>query len=120
MLTSLMEELIRRDLMLSSMRTVDTRRYIVSSWNRTHPEPIDENAVALFLCDENQGGLTDEQRAFARERREEVFTCYERVVLRILLWAEMSRLGIVSGLDECCRMFLPLDGSLWQREDRPA
>ena len=120
MLTSLMEELIRRDLMLAAMRTVDTRRYIVSSWDRTHPEPIDENAVALFLCDENQGGLTDEQRVFARERREEVFTCYERVVLRILLWAEMSRLGIVSGLDECCRMFLPLDGSLWQREDRPA
>lgn len=110
MLTSLMEELIRRDLMLSSMRTVDTRRYIVNSWNRTHPEPIDENAVALFLCDESQGGLTDEQRAFARERREEVFTCYERVVFRILLWVEMSRLGIVSGLDEYCRVFLPLDG----------
>lgn len=63
MLTSLVEELIRRDLLLSAMRTVDTRRYIVSSWNRTHPEPIDENAVALFLCDENQGSLTDEQRA---------------------------------------------------------
>ncbi len=120
MLTSLMEELIRRDLMLSSMRTVDTRRYIISSWNRTHPEPIDENAVALFLCDENQGGLTDEQRAFSRERREEVFACYERAVFRILLWAEMSRLGIVSGLDEYSRMFLPLDGSLWQRENRPA
>ena len=53
MLTSLMEELIRWDLMLSTMCTVDTRRYIVSSWNQTHPEPIDENAVALFLCDEN-------------------------------------------------------------------
>lgn len=120
MLTSLMEELIRRDLMLSAMRTVDTRRYIVSSWNRTHPEPIDENAVALFLCDESQGGLTDEQRAFARERREEMSACYERVVFRILLWTEMSRLGIVSGLDEYCRVFLPLEGSLWQRENRPA
>jgi len=120
MLTSLMEELIRRDLMLSSMRTVDTRRYIVNSWNRIYPEPIDENAVALFLCDENQGGLTDEQRVFARERREEVSACYERVVFRILLWAEMSRLGIVSGLDEYCRVFLPLDGSIWQRENRPA
>ena len=40
--------------------------------------------------------------------------CYERVVFRILLWAEMSR------LDEYSRMFLPLDDSLWQREDRPA
>ena len=120
MLTSLMEELIRRDLMLSAMRTVDTRRYIVSSWNRTHPEPIDENAVALFLCDESQGGLTDEQRAFARERREEVSVCYERVVFRILLWAEMSRLGIVYGLDAYSRVFRPLADSLWLREDRPA
>ena len=120
MLKSLMEEVIRQDLLLSSMRTVDTRRYIVSSWNRTHPEPIDENAVALFLCDENQGGLTDEQRAFARERRGEMSVCYERVVFRILLWEEMIRLGVVSGLDEYSRVFLPLDDSLWQREDRPA
>ena len=120
MLTSLMEELIRRDLMLSSMRTVDTRRYIVSSWNRTHPEPIDENAVALFLCDENQGGLTDEQRAFARERREEMSACYERVVFRILLWGEMTRLGVVPSMEECCRMFLPQGGTLRQRENRPA
>ena len=81
---------------------------------------MDENAVALFLCDENQGGLTDEQRAFARERRKEVFTCYERVVFRILLWGEMTRLGVVSGLEECCRMFLPQDGTLRQRENRPA
>lgn len=46
--------------------------------------------------------------------------CYERVVFRILLWTEMSRLGIVSGLDEYCRVFLLQEGSLWQREDRPA
>ena len=120
MLTSLMEELIRRDLMLSTMRTVDTRRYIVSSWNRTHPEPMDENAVAFFLCDENQGGLTDEQRAFARERRGEMSACYERVVFRILLWGEMTRLGVVSGLEEYCRLFLPQGGTLRQRENRPA
>ena len=120
MLTSLMEELIRRDLMLSTMCTVDTRRYIVSSWNRTHPVPIDENAVALFLCDENQGGLTDEQRVFARERRGEISACYERVVFRILLWGEMTRLGVVPSMEEYCRMFLPQDGYLWQRENRPA
>ena len=41
MLKSLMEEVIRQDLLLSSMRAVDTRRYIVNSWNRTHQEPID-------------------------------------------------------------------------------
>lgn len=68
--------------------------------------------MALFLCDESQGGLTDEQRAFARERREEVSACYERVVFRILLWEEMIRLGVVSGLEEYCRMFLPQGGTL--------
>lgn len=120
MLKSLMEELIRQDLLLLSMRAVDTRRYIVSSWNRTHQEPMDENAVALFLCDENRGGLTDEQKAFARERRGEMSACYERVVFRILLWGEMTRLGVVSGMEEYCRMFLPQDGTLWQRENRPA
>ena len=120
MLKSLMEELIRQDLLLSSMRAVDTRRYIVSSWNRTHQEPIDENAVALFLCDENQGGLTDEQKAFARERRGEMSACYERVVFQILLWGEMTRLGVVPSMEEYSRVFLPLDDSLWQREDRPA
>ena len=120
MLKSLMEEVIRQDLLLSSMRAVDTRRYIVSGWNSTHQEPIDENAVALFLCDENQGGLTDEQRAFARERRGEMSACYERVVFQILLWGEMTRSGVVSGLEECCRMFLPQDGTLRQRENRPA
>ena len=76
--------------------------------------------MALFLCDENQGSLTDEQRVFARERRKEMSACYERVVFRILRRAEMSHLGIVSGLNEYCRAFLPLDDSLWQREDRPA
>ncbi|MFQ9573640.1 MAG: hypothetical protein ACLR0V_06345 [Roseburia hominis] len=29
-------------------------------------EPIDEDGVALFLCDENRGNLTDEQRVFAK------------------------------------------------------
>jgi len=120
MLKSLMEEVIRQDLLLSSMRAVDTRRYIVNSWNRTHQEPIDENAVALFLCDENQGGLTDEQRAFARERRGEMSACYERVVFRILLWGEMTRLGVMSGLEEYCRLFPPQGGILRQRENRPA
>lgn len=120
MLKSLMEEVIRQDLLLSSMRAVDARRYIVSSWNRTHQERIDENAVALFLCDENQGGLTDEQRAFARERRGEMSACYARVVFRMFLWAEMSRLGVVSGMDGYCRLFLPQSGTLRQRENRPA
>ena len=67
----LMQELgrmIREDPNLCAMAMADKRKYIISKWNAGHTEPIDEDAVALFLCDENRGNLTDEQRAFAKER----------------------------------------------------
>ena len=45
---------------------------------------IDEDAVTLFLCDENRGNLTDEQRAFAEDRRAE-FEHYNQItVYRVL------------------------------------
>ena len=67
----LMQELgriIQEDPNLCAMAMVDKRKYIINKWNASHSEPIDEDAVALFLCDENRGNLTDEQRAFAKER----------------------------------------------------
>ena len=51
----LMQELgriIQEDLNLCAMAMVDKRKYIISKWNASHSEPIDEDAVALFLCDE--------------------------------------------------------------------
>ena len=45
---------------LCAMAMADKRTYIISKWNASHSEPIDEDAVALFLCDENRGNLTDE------------------------------------------------------------
>ena len=66
----LMQELgriIQEDPNLCAMAMVDKRKYIINKWNASHSEPIDEDAVALFLCDENRGNLTDEQRAFAKE-----------------------------------------------------
>ena len=60
----LMQELgriIQEDPNLCAMAMVDKRKYIISKWNASHSEPIDEDAVALFLCDENRGNLTDER-----------------------------------------------------------
>ena len=71
MLMQMIDCMIEQDPSLSARRTIDMRRYIVNRWNRTHEDPINEDAVALFLCDENRGTLTDEQRIFARECREE-------------------------------------------------
>ena len=66
MLMQMIDCVIEQDPSLSARRTIDMRRYIVNRWNRTHEDPINEDAVALFLCDENRGTLTDEQRIFAR------------------------------------------------------
>ena len=75
MLMQTIDCMIEQDPSLSARRTIDMRRYIVNRWNRTHKESIDEGGVALFLCDENRGTLTDEQRIFARECREEISHC---------------------------------------------
>ena len=105
----LMQELscmIRAEPYLSAMATADKRKYIVSKWNASHAEPIDEDAVALFLCDENQGSLTDEQRTFAKECRAEFEHCNQVTVYRLFHCLEMTRQHLVSGPEEYCRIFL--------------
>ena len=57
----LMQELgriLQEDPNLCAMAMVDKRKYIISKWSASHSEPIDEDAVALFLCDENRGPST--------------------------------------------------------------
>ena len=106
----LMQELgrmIRKDPNLCAMAMVDKRKYIISKWNANHSEPIDEDAVALFLCDENRGNLTDEQRAFVKERCAEFEFCNQMTVYRLFQCGEMMRRHLVSGPEEYCRIFLP-------------
>jgi len=99
--------MIEQDPSLSARRTTDMRRYIVNRWNHTHEEPIDEDAVVLFLCDESRGTLTDELRIFTRECREEIKACYRNVVFQMFQCGEMMRQYLVSGPEEYCRIFLP-------------
>lgn len=91
MLMQMIDCMIEQDPSLSARRTIDMRRYIVNRWSRTHEDPIDEDAVALFLCDENRGTLTDEQRIFARECREEIKACYRNAVFQMFQCGEMMR-----------------------------
>lgn len=106
MLTQELSAIIRQELPLLAMTTADKRKYIVYQWNQTHGEPIDEDAVALFLCDENRGNLTDEQRTFAKERCAEFEHCTQITVYRILQCGEMMHQHLVSGPEEYCRIFL--------------
>ena len=117
MLTQMVELLIQQEPTLLAQRTVDTRRYIMDQWDRTHRAPIDENALAVFLYDETHSSLPEEQKIFAREKGAEVRDCYRNTLFRLLLCGEMLRRGMVTGAEEYCRVFLPttvgvLDGSV--------
>lgn len=73
-------------------------RYIVNSWNDAHDTPISEDAVLLFLCDETKGDLTEEQRAFAKMRREEIQSGIRRMICEWLLYDSMVPQGCAGRL----------------------
>lgn len=54
--------IVDHDPMMVIRRTHDTVRYIRWAWNKNHADPIDEEELRLFLCDEHYGDLTDEQK----------------------------------------------------------
>lgn len=80
---------------------------IINCWNQTHDESIDEVAVMLFLCDENKGELTEEQRTFAKVRKAEFYGSFALTILDSLLYQEMRRQGLVSGLEDFWSVIAP-------------
>ena len=70
MMQQIANHIVDHDPMMVLRRTHDTVRYIRWAWNKEHADPIDEAELRLFLCDEHYGDLTDEQRAFARQGRD--------------------------------------------------
>ena len=82
MLMQELSRIIQEDPNLCAMAMADKRKYIISKWNASHSELIDEDAVALFLCDENRGDPTDEQSAFVKERCAEFDFCNQMTVYR--------------------------------------
>ena len=59
--------IVDHDPMMILRRTHDTVRYIRWAWNKDHADPIDEDELRLFLCDEHRGDLTDEQKTLAAD-----------------------------------------------------
>ena len=105
-----LSNIIRQDPILYAMITTDKRKYIMDTWCCTYAEPIDEDAVALFLCDANRGNLTEEQKAFAKERCAEIERSHQNAVYRVFHCNEMMRQKLVSGPAEYSRIFLPAGG----------
>ena len=85
MMQQLANFIVDHDPMMVIRRKHDTVRYIRWVWNKDHADPIDEDELRLFLCDEHRGDLTDEQKTLARRCRDEMRSVYSTAVLRMLL-----------------------------------
>lgn len=96
--------------MMVLQRTHDTVRYIRWAWNKDHADPVDEDGLRLFLCDEHRGDLTDEQRAVARQGRDEMRSVYEEMCLRSLQCAIMLERGMVPDMKTYRGIFFPQGG----------
>lgn len=98
MISQLLCALIDSDPLYVAKRTADTRRYIMAAWRKAHDSLLDENAVALFLCDTLCGSLTPEQSAFARRCRDEMNSVYGETLFRLVQCWVMVRRGMVKSL----------------------
>ena len=114
MMQQLANFIVDHDPMMVLRRTHDTVRYIRWEWNKEHADPIDEEELRLFLCDEHYGDLTDEQRAVARQGRDGMRNVYAEMCLRLLQNEVMLERGMVPDISTYRGVFCPEEGdALW-------
>lgn len=99
--------LVNCDPMTVARRTLDTRRYIHAKWNQSHAEPIDDDQLNLFLCDEHYGNLTEEQKAVARQGRDEMRDVYGTALYLMVQYEEMKRREMVTDFKTFCSVLYP-------------
>ena len=98
MISQMLCALVDSDPLYVARRTADTRRYIMEAWRKTHDEPLDENAVALFLCDPSCDSLTQGQRELVTRCRDEMSSVYRESLFRLTQCWVMERRGMVKSL----------------------
>ena len=54
--------------------------FATALWNAQHDEPLNQDTLHLFLCNETRGDLTEEQKCFVRKCRAEVDLMYLRML----------------------------------------
>ena len=110
MIQEFANSLVDCDPMSVARRTLDTRRYIHMIWDHSHAEPIDDDQLNLFLCDEHYGNLTDEQKVVARLGRDEMRDVYGTALCRMMLCEEMLRRNMVADVSTYRSVFCPEGG----------
>ena len=99
-------------------RMHDTVCYIRWAWNKDHADPIDEEELRLFLCDEHYGALTDEQKTVARRCRDWMRSVYAELCVRLLQSEIMLEQGMVPDISTYRNVFCPEGGDVPWMIDR--
>ena len=81
-----LDVLIDSDPMLSLQRTKDMMCFISKCWQKTHSENLDMDQVRLFLCDQERGELTEEQKCFVLQAKNEVVSAYRSAVFKLMVF----------------------------------
>ena len=102
--------IVDHDPMMVIRRTHDTVRYIRWAWNKNHADPINEEELRLFLCDEHYGDLTDEQKTVARRCRDGMRSVYTEMCMRLLQNEVMLERGMVPDISTYRSVFCPEEG----------
>lgn len=110
MIELLADHIVDHDPIATAWRTRDTVRYIQAEWGKSNDNPIDEDELLLFLCDEHRGTLTEEQKSIARRCRDEMRTAYGAALFRLMLYEEMLRRGMAADFQTCRSIFFPEGG----------
>ena len=78
-----MRDLLDNYFLQSPLRIAERTRLIMSLatalWNAQNDEPLNQDTLHLFLCDETRGDLTEEQRCFVRKCKTQVDRMYLRM-----------------------------------------
>ena len=79
-----MQNLLDNYFLQNPLRIAERTRLITSLatalWNAQNDEPLNQDTLHLFLCDETRGDLAEEQKCFVRKCKEHV----DRMYLRML------------------------------------
>ena len=93
--------IVDHDPMMVLRRTHNTVCYIRWAWNKDHGEPINEEELRLFLCDERYGDLTG---------RDKMRSVYAELCVRLLQSEIMLERGMVPDSSTYCSVFCPEGG----------
>ena len=92
------------------LRIAERTRLIMSLakalWNAQRDEPIDKDALHLFLCDETRGDLTAEQKCFVRKCKAQADRMYMRMLCEKGHESEAMCRPALPAKRRCVRFFL--------------